>query len=81
MSDQTFELSKVKLAMLSLLAVVKNTLLTLWWVIGIAGTAALFWYPMQQIRLQAIVFAAVSVVYALVSRGLYKVKEVEEKYA
>lgn len=68
---------KLRSAMRSLLEVLKNCIIVLWWVMGIGGTVALWFYPAPQNRLQPIVFGAVSIIYALLSRALYKVKEVE----
>jgi hypothetical protein len=72
--------STLRSAMRDLLNVVKNSLVTLWWVMGIAFTVALWFYPLEANRLQAIFFCGASIVYALISRGLYKVKEVQARY-
>jgi hypothetical protein len=73
-------LSDLKAALRDLLGLVKNFIVGLWWVLGIGGTAALWFWKIPETRLQAILFAVVSVTYALLSKALYKAKAIQGKY-
>lgn len=68
---------KLKSGLRALVNVVKNAVITAWWLIAIGGTAALWFYPVGENRLQPILFATAAALYALLSKALYKVKEVE----
>jgi hypothetical protein len=72
---------EARMGLLSLLEVVKNSVLIVWWTAAIAGSVVLWFYPVPEGRLQPVLFAVASVLYALLSRALYKVKELEAKGA
>ena len=80
-NDRKYEAEKqnthLKQAVRTLMTIVRNSILGVWWSIGIIGTVALYFYPLPSNELQPCTFAFISIVYALLSKALYKAKEVQ----